>query len=1170
MTFSPQVLSRRPVIGVLSSWPVYSGTLNTLLGPILRGICDSARAQACNVLLACGVVPDSSVFTVAWPFYSENVDFLPVGPWNTDGLIVIAPNKSDPEQAQFIADMLAAEHPMVFVETAEFGPAVCLDNESGIKSALLHLRAHGHTRIAFIGGDSQRQGDSQERLRAYLAGCQEAGLEIDARLMEDGFLTAPGGYAAMQRILSRDSAFTAVLACNDESAIGAMQALREAGKNIPQDVAVVGFDNRFEARSQTPALTTVNQPAYEIGWQSLALMLRRLEGSAGPETIERVATQLVIRESCGCSTGSANQSVGQHDSLNEAITMAVLAQTGQMHLDNIRKLSARLVDGFMRSLSQGEPAAFQSALQAVLAHIEPWGEDAHAWQLAIQLLRQHALSQNLGLHPALDWLDQARMEISQFAQHHLLRYFAYQNWFTEQVSLMSAELSETIDLESIQPILNRYAPRLGIKHARLVLFEPDAQDPFAWSLIPGHTQPPLRFPTRSFPTAGLYADSEVYQLALLPIRLRKKTAGFAAFDASNLGPCLDVVRQLTSTLENIRLYGEAAEGRRLAEEADRLKSRFLSTISHELRTPLNLIVGWSEMMFTEPGISAPQIARQIYASAQHLGRLIRDVLDLASSDAGQLRLTCEPLDLSEALQMVCEIGQQLCAEKGLDWRVNIPPRLPLVWADRTRLQQVCLNLISNAVKFTTTGAVMLQIRVLAEEVEVSIKDTGLGIPPEEQPWIFDEFRQSERTTSRGYGGLGLGLAICKRLIELHNGTIGVESKGEEGAGSTFYFRLPVLNDSPSHSEAQKQKVLILTTQDEPVQIIQSRLERAGFLVEWQSVAQDKDWLSKLLVSPPGAIVLDESLAAEHGWELLKILKGNPRTANILLLFYALDSDAQTGSVLSFDYLMKPVGEGELLQALARQGLTSEGDDEEKTILIVDDDPGMLEINARILTRHFPAYHILKACNGRVALDILDKTPINLVLLDLMMPEVDGFGVLAQMHARETTRNTPVIVLTSKTLTESDMERLQQGVVMVMHKGLYAAPEMLGYIESKLAHNPHLGSDSQRLARRAMAYIHENYALSLSRQDIARYVNASDGHLARCFKQETGLTPMVYLNRYRIQRAKYLLENTSQSITSIAISCGFSDVNYFSRVFRQETGKSPRTYRRSAHGKTSTK
>ncbi len=1193
--------NRRPIIGVLASWQVYARTLNTLLSLILRGLGDAARARECNTLMACGLVSDfSTSIRAAWPLLSPEMDFLPVGHWNTDGLIVIAPLESDSAQSQYIRELLEIGHPLVFVETSEMGPAVCVDNAGGIRQALAHLKAHGHQRIAFIGGETGRQGDSLERLQAFQAGCRELGLKSTSRLLCDGHFTTPGGYAAMRQILENKARFTAVLACNDESAVGAMQALRESGRRIPQDVAVIGFDNRFEARTQDPPLTTINQPAYEIGWQSLELMLLRLAqpGQVNADAVTRVSTQLVIRESCGCKPGSISTSpsyigIPQSD-WSESISTAVFAQVGQLRLETIHKLSVGLVDGFVLSLEQADPAPFQAALQETLEQVKTLDEDAHAWQVAIQYLRQRwlelngagpqdgqvpapqirAQSPNTATAPdVLEWLDQARMSISACAQYQLLRFFSRQNTFTQQLSLMSAELSETVELGPIQAILDRYVPGLGIRHARLVLFEPGLPDagqseldPVAWSLLletdaGASGSFSQRFPTRSFPPAGLYPDVPSYQLALLPLLIQKKPAGFVAFDAATLGPCLAVVRQVASSLENIRLYREAAEGRQLAEEASRLKSRFLSTVSHELRTPLNLIVGWSEMQLNESGADAAKFAGRIHTSAQHLGRLIRDVLDLASSDAGQLRLTCEPLNLDEALQMVIETGQQLAAEKGLDWKTNIPAQLPLVWGDRTRLQQITLNLISNAIKFTAQGWVMLQISVLDGQVEVAVRDTGLGILPAEQAWIFDEFRQSERTTSRGYGGLGLGLAICKRLVELHGGEVGIHSTGEEGAGSTFYFRIPILENAGPAPASSQDKVLILTGKAEAGEPIRARLQRAGFAVEQQAVDDVPDWLSRLLVSPPGAMVLDEPLAAKYGWELLKVFKGNPGTANIPVLFYSLDGESETGSMLALDYLMKPVGSGELLQALARQGWVSGEQGQAKTILVVDDDPGMLEMNTRMIQAHFPGHRILKARDGRVALEILSKEQVDLVLLDLMMPEVDGFGVLAQMREWRSTRETAVIVLTAKTLTDADMARLSQGVAMVMGKGLYGAQEMFAHIEAALAHSNRLGSESQRLVRKAMAYIHENYAGSITREELARYVNASDGHLARCFRQETGLTPMIYLNRYRINQAQALLATSRQSVTAIALGCGFSGVNYFSRVFRQETGLSPLAYRR---------
>ncbi len=1185
----------RFTIGVLASWQLYAGTIHTLLNPILQGIYATARAQDCNVLIACGVVSTFAPETrTAWPFLSPQVDFVPVGPWNTDGLIVIAPRQASDDLSRYLEQVMAAGHPMVFVESAENRPVICPDNANGIRQALAHLKKHGHRRLAFIGGGPGWQGDSRERLQGFLEGCDELGLETERRLMAYGSFSTSGGYQAMRQILATGVPFTAVVASNDESAVGAIQALRASGLRVPEDIAVTGFDNRFEARNQTPPLTTVNQPGRDIGSEALKLMLRRLNREADASTMVRVPARLVVRESCGCSRDAivtdtldelkrleaAPEASVVKQRLIQTMADAVFAESGQLSWENIQAQCEHMLDSFLLSLEQQKVDPFEAALADVLQPIRRLDEDAHAWQKAITtLLHWWPMLVEPGevgncREQVNTWLDQARITIGECAQVQLLRYFAWQDTLTQQLSLMSAELAEALEFSQVQKIVNQYLPALAIRHAQVVLFEPDGDNPVGWSVFPEMSgEDPAasqRFPTHQFPPPNHYPEDQAFHLALLPLTIHNKPAGFMAFDAGNLPPCLAVLRQLGSALERIRLYHEAAEGRRLAEEADRMKSRFLSTVSHELRTPLNLIVGLSEMQLKQPTADVRKSVEKIHTNAQHLGHLIRDVLDLASSDAGQLRLTCEPLDLAETLQIVIETGRQLSNDKGLDWQTEISHGLPRIWGDRTRLQQVTLNLVSNAIKFTSIGEVKLSVTAEGNHVIIAVHDTGLGIPIEEQSWIFNEFRQSERTTARGYGGLGLGLAICKRLVELHNGEISVQSSGEEGAGSTFIIRLPALENAEAFLAPSqpmlRQTVLILTEDLLSSQPIQERLQQAGFVVEIQGVDESSNWFSRLLTAPPGAVVLDQQITSKCGWELLRVLKGNPNTEDIPVLFYSLKSKDETGTMLALDYLSKPVGPAELLKILSRQGWTDvPAKVKSKAILIADDEPGFLEMYAEMIQAQSANYEVLKAHDGREALGILRSTHVDLVLLDLMMPEIDGFGVLAQMREWDSTRNIPVVVLTSKTLTEMDMTRLSQGVATVMSKGLYNAKEMLSHIEVALARHKKLGTESQRLVRKAMAYIHEHYTEQITREGLARYVNASEGHLARCFRQETGITPMTYLNRYRVNQAKMILTTTSQSITAVALAVGFSDNNYFSRVFRQEVGCSPQVYRRGQRG-----
>jgi signal transduction histidine kinase/AraC-like DNA-binding protein len=691
------------------------------------------------------------------------------------------------------------------------------------------------------------------------------------------------------------------------------------------------------------------------------------------------------------------------------------------------------------------------------------------------------------------------------------------------------------------------------------------------SLEQGHERHLLRFLSRDFPPEGLLPADLPFSLALFPLTGPRGQLGYVAFETANLDLYGAITQELATALNSAQLYREATEGLRLAEEANELKSRFLATVSHELRTPLNLIMGLSGILLQESDegdTPLPEPYRrdveQIYANAQHLGGLIGDVLDLASSDAGQLRLANEFVDLGQALSLVAETGSRLAYERGLDWQVDLPACGPWVWGDPTRLRQVVLNLVSNAIKFTARGQVRLEVDVHADSVTVAVHDTGLGIPPEEQDAIFDEFRRSERSQAHGFGGLGLGLAICRRLIELHGGTIGVQSSGEEGAGSTFCFTLPTVQPpatqvQPSEVPAvAEESVLMLTNRMGGGQRLQEYLDEHGFEVKTSFIDENADWLSQVVMSLPGAIVVDMGAAPHQGWGVLKAIKGHPQTQGLPVLFYALSPEG--GSVLELDYLTKPIEPTELTRALDQQWLIPETDHDARRILVVDDDPDTLEMHVRIVQAHSHSHKVLMARNGLEALDLLRRERVDLVLLDLIMPEMDGFGVLEAMREREATRETPVIVLTGQVLTENEMARLNQGVATVLSKGLFSLEETLAHVDTALERNRRLSAQAQRLVRQAMAYIHEHYASSISRTDLARHVALSEDYLTACFRKELGVTPIAYLNRYRVHRARQLLTDTSKSVTEIALEVGFSDSGYFSRVFRREMGISPEAYR----------
>ncbi|MGC9335659.1 MAG: substrate-binding domain-containing protein, partial [Anaerolineae bacterium] len=958
----------RPTIGVLAGWQfAWTATPHSYLYPIFRGACLAAHDLGCNLLLGCGMGPwtsRSGSLRPAWPLSSAESDFVPIGPWNTDGLVAINPLHSS-TRSRYLQELREAGHPLIFVAAGERGPTIVADNRGGVLAAMQHLVEHGHQRIAFIAGSAEdMEGDTGERLHAYHDAVERYGLLADPRLVASGRHVYEGGYAAMRQILASGVSLTAVLASNDESALGAIQALREAGRRTPRDVAIIGFDDRPESAAQEPSLTSVRIPLQQMGYRAVESLHRYLTGQAEDIESTLVETRLVARESCGCGPriGTPGALTYQTERLDRTITREQLAQIMAAPVLNeaqclpaaeIEALCQRLMDAFHASLEQNNAGEFQATLEAVLRQVAASGEDVHVWQAALSSLG--AARDGLpaaSRSRATELLDQARLTISASVQRQFRRHVVDQRWALNRLGTLAAHLLAALDEMQVYAVLAQHLPAMDIHTAWLALFSAEGDDPVAWTMLRDITsldQPIRRFPSRKFPPEGLLPPDQPFCMALFPLTGPRGQLGYVAFDTAHLDLYGAITQELATALNSAALYREATEGRRLAEEANDLKSRFLSTVSHELRTPLNLIVGLSGILLRESDESETPLPKpyrrdveQIYAHAQHLGGLIGDVLDLASSDSGQLRLANEFVDLSQTLSLVAETGRRLACERGLAWHADLPASGPWVWGDPTRLRQVVLNLVNNAVKFTARGHVRLEVKADPDSVTVAVHDTGLGIPPDEQEPIFDEFRRSERSRARGYGGLGLGLAICKRLVEMHSGTIGVRSSGEEGAGSTFYFTLPTVQ--PPATQVQpagvpavtEESVFVLTNRMGSSQRLQEYLDGRGFEAKTFVMDETPDWLSQVVISPPGAIVVDMGTTPQQGWDVLRAIKGHPQTKDLPVLLCAFSP--RGGSVLEFEYLTKPIELDQLTRALDQQWLVRDTDHDARTILVVDDDP----------------------------------------------------------------------------------------------------------------------------------------------------------------------------------------------------------------------------------------
>jgi AraC-like DNA-binding protein len=403
------------------------------------------------------------------------------------------------------------------------------------------------------------------------------------------------------------------------------------------------------------------------------------------------------------------------------------------------------------------------------------------------------------------------------------------------------------------------------------------------------------------------------------------------------------------------------------------------------------------------------------------------------------------------------------------------------------------------------------------------------------------------------------------LTAMHNGTIELHSSGIEGEGSIFNVKLPVIKPPLAESlfsihdgQVRDQSILVLTSQANTTPGIFNNLKSRGGIIHQALLADTGNWQAILGSVSPDLIIIDVTNQSGLDWRALRTIKENDQTRDIPTLLYA--SAENKGSLLRFDYLTKPVDVDDFTRALDQYWDSTILDHQSRKILVVDDDPNTLDLYARIVQSHSPINKVRLASNGEQAMQILQKESIDLVLLDLQMPKMDGFSVLNAMRNDKRTSRIPVIIITGTILTKEDMDRLNQGVSVILQKGIFDMSETIQHIEATLQNKQKLSTETQYLVRQAMAFIHDNYNRPLSREDIAQHVNVSKDYLTYCFRQELKTTPIRYIQRYRINLAKPILKNSQKSITEIAMEVGFNDSGYFSRLFHREVGISPDQFR----------
>src|SRR5258706_4726076 len=1188
--------SRPLTIGILTSWLNGPTEIN-----LWHGVADRALERNVNLICFSGGIPHWHQQYEA----QKNILFNFAGQHNIDGLLIWANILSHTLDRNSLEAFCLRYAPLPIISMGMILPSIAsiqIDMREGMRKLLSHLiEDHGRRKIAFIRGLEVSQ-DAEERYQAYLETLKQYNLSVDPSLIISGDFQRNSGTAAIKQLIATHRiGFDALVSANDNMAIGAMQALQAQGIRIPDDVVVAGFDDIEETKAITPSLTTVRAPWHLLGSKSVDLLLSKLANDPLPDQI-LLETELVCRQSCGCQHLAIEHEVASNNysrfppeikgptevlphsaqvSLLRDIDriLAILAPTHELDLG----WSNKFLDSFIADVRSidGVPSIFIQTLVEILSEIRS-GTDIVEWQEVLNVIRSK-----------VNLLFQSKDEI--IKAHHLLengytvigemahRQQLYQRLEavdqTSRLNRIVQTISTTYETEALMKLLTLELPGLGIQSCFVSLYDEKRDNP-AWSrLILAFVgkerlsldQSGIRFPTSQLVPPGMLPEERRFAFDVEALYFQEEQIGFVMFEIGPRdGDVYTTLRgHLSSALKSAELVQIALEAEAKAIRSDQLKTHLLANVSHELRAPLNIILGLSHTALSSPnpyGIELPLELRKdlgyVYDSGEHLIRLINDLLDMSRAEIGELDLCSEPVALRPLMKGVFETFEEtsISKQKKVDLLLELPDHLPILHADPVRLRQVFMNLLSNALKFTQHGSIIFGAEVQLPHIHFWVSDTGVGISPELQERIFEPFVKAEALEYRREG-IGLGLSITRRLVALHGGSITLDSIPDQGSTFHVYIPLPGLNNATAENanvQSDKPVLLWLSRNKIPIPAVYTICQKNAFELHWLGTLDDFDLIIRQ--GKPVALAWDLENARPGDWSIVQKLRSYSQYCQLpLLLFQENIVGKLSGESRFTNVLLKPAGKQVLqhvLNLLPQAAPRGE-------IWIIDDDLQALKYYQEMLSDSLSEYHIRTIHGGREAVRLLEENTPDLVLLDLMIPDIDGFQVLEQLRSNVRTALIPIIIITGKILSYEDVRRLDAPKVVLQTKGILSDLESATEIQRVLTASSTLPQPTGMLVKQASVYIQQNYTRSFSLVELSETIGVSKSYLSRIFKMDTGISLWDYLNRFRIQKAKELLLLTAESITAIAADVGYEDISYFSRVFREIAGCSPRAFRQQS-------